>query len=228
MVRIEENLKRRLNILRDIERVNGSEKMEIQWIGPRKMVLVKETTSKDEEVDLAFRKLESKNKERVLLFGNKDMGAFIAREGFSKGVYNLYENVFFFVDDEEEEYDAILPESLYATLTYKGDYDQSPEYIEGMVRHIDRDGYTVNGNPIEIYRVDIHETSREEEFITETRSHIKENSSTRYSFISIYQLFFKSHLRWTKHFENTVIDHLDEWVYLSILLGHIVSIGKSR
>lgn len=165
--RVEDNLKRRLRILKSIDSIDGYGEIQLKEIGPRKMVLVKERTSKDEEVDLAFRKLESMNEERALLFGNKDMGVFISHIGLERGVYNQYDNVFFFVDDGEENYDEILPESLYANLVYRGAYNQSHDYINKMLKYIEKKGYSINGNAIEIYRVDVHETAKEEEFITE-------------------------------------------------------------
>ncbi len=36
-----------------------------------------------------------------------------------------------------------------------------------MFTYIKEQGYQIIGNPIEIYKLDIHETGKEEEFVTE-------------------------------------------------------------
>lgn len=165
--KVQKNLERRLKTLKSIETIEEYEKIKIKKISSRKMVLVKESTSKDEEVDLAFRKLERKNDEKALLFGNKNMGVFISDQGMEKGIYNLYENVFFFVDESEKDYDMILPEGDYLTLIYQGAYKKSQYFFQQLLSYIKENEYSIVGSPMEIYRIDIHETSREKEFITE-------------------------------------------------------------
>ncbi|QZY55181.1 MerR family transcriptional regulator [Crassaminicella profunda] len=161
------NLKRKLDSLKQINKIKDYEKIKIKNIPLRKIILIEQDVSKDEEIDLAFRKLQSISDEKVFLFGNKDMGAFISDEGMKRGRYNLYQKVFFFVEDVEN-YDYIcLPEGYYATLVYKGAYEKSQRFISQMLMYIKKHHYSLRGNPLEIYRVDIHQTAKKEEFITE-------------------------------------------------------------
>ncbi|WZL72978.1 MerR family transcriptional regulator [Clostridiaceae bacterium 35-E11] len=167
LVETEKNLKRRLDFLKSIEHMQTYEKLFIQRINDRKIIVIEEALSKDGEIDLALRKLQRQTNEKIFLFGNKNMGVSISAEGMKKGIYNLYQNVFFLVDDTDKNYDTLLPGGDYLILSYKGAYSKSQRFIEKMLAYIKENGYQRIGNPIEIYRIEIHQTAIEEEFITE-------------------------------------------------------------
>lgn len=167
LILLKKGLEEKVKILNDFKKINEYEKIKIKKIKARKIILIEESMSEDEEVDLAFRKLEARNDSKLFLFANKDMGVFIEKESMEKGNYTIYENAFFFVDDDEEKYNMIIPEGYFATLVYKGSYKKSQPLFEKTMKFIEEKGYSINGNPMEIYRLDIHGTSEEKEFITE-------------------------------------------------------------
>ncbi len=173
LVALKEDLKKKLISLKDFKNIEDYEKIQIKKIKDRKIILIEESMSKDEEVNLAFRKLEGRNDSKLFLFANKDMGVFISEEGMKKKDYTLYKNAFFFVEDHEENYNMILNEGYFATTIYRGSYKKSQPLFENMIEFIQKEGYFINGNPLEIYRLDIHGTSKEEEFITEIQIPIK-------------------------------------------------------
>lgn len=92
---------------------------------------------------------------------------FISNEGMVERRYDLYDRAFFLLEDRVEHYNMILPQGYYVTKIYKGDYKQSKGLIEDMIKFIKKENYIMIGKPMEIYRIDIHDTSIEEEFITE-------------------------------------------------------------
>lgn len=173
LVLLKKDLEKKVKVLKEFQNIDEYEKIEIKKIESRKIIFIEESMSQDEEVDLAFRKLEARNDSKLFLFANKDMGVFIEEESMKKGDYTLYENAFFFVDDNEEKYNMILPEGYFATLVYKGGYEKSQPLFEKMMEFIKKEGYTINGSPMEIYRLDIHGTSEKEEFITEIQIPVK-------------------------------------------------------
>ncbi len=173
LVELKENLQKKVQILKSFEKINDYGEIKIQKIKARKIILIEVPMSKDEEVDLAFRKLEGRDDSKLFLFGNKDMGVFISEQGLKKENYSLYENAFFFVDDKEENYNMILPEGYFVTLIYRGVYKKSQMFFKKMMNFIKEKGYSLNGNAMEIYRLDIHGTSNEDEFITEIQIPIK-------------------------------------------------------
>ena len=150
-----------------MEESNTCDNIQVKKIRDRKILFIEAEMSNDEEVDLALRKLESKNDEKLFLFANKDMGVFISNEGMEEKTYDLYDRAFFLLEDRAEHYNMILSEGYYVTKIYKGYYKQSKQLIEDMMKFIKKENYIMIGKPMEIYRIDIHDTSIEEEFITE-------------------------------------------------------------
>lgn len=54
----------------------------------------------------------------------------------------------------------------YISCTYKGKYENNRKYLKAMYNYAKEKGYKIVDDPIEIYDVDIYETSDEDEFIT--------------------------------------------------------------
>ncbi|SKC84471.1 MerR family transcriptional regulator [Maledivibacter halophilus] len=175
LIKLKENLQEKVQILKSLKKIEDYSEIKVQRIRKRKIILIKAFMTKDEEVDLAFRKLEGRDDSKLFLLSNKDMGVFISEQGFKKQNYGLYQNAFFFVDDKEENYNMILPEGYFVTLIYRGAYKKSQMFFNKMINFIKEKGYSLNGNAMEIYRLDIHETSKEEEFITEIQIPIKKD-----------------------------------------------------
>ncbi|WP_243108691.1 GyrI-like domain-containing protein [Clostridium rectalis] len=88
-------------------------------------------------------------------------------------MYNEYKSVFCFLDDNEVNYNLILEASYYATISYKGSYLKNKKYLNMLFSFIEENNYKILSDPIEIYKIDIHETSLKEEFITEIQIPIK-------------------------------------------------------
>lgn len=59
-----------------MEERNTCDKVQVKKIRDRKILFIEAEMSNDGEVDLALRKLESKNDAKLFLFTNKDMGDF--------------------------------------------------------------------------------------------------------------------------------------------------------
>jgi len=167
LIRVQNKLKSKLKLIKELEESNTCDNIQVKKIRDRKILFIEAEMSNDEEVDLALRKLESKNDEKLFLFANKDMGVFISNEGMEEKTYDLYDGAFFLLEDSAEHYNMILPEGDYVTKIYKGYYKQSKQLIEDMMKFIKKENYIMMGKPMEIYRIDIHDTSIEEEFITE-------------------------------------------------------------
>lgn len=167
LIRLRETLEKKLKTLDKLRKTERFEEVKIEKLKERKIIFTDDEFLKGEEIDLAFRALESRDDSKLSLFANKDMGVFISEEGLEKGDYTLYQNAFFLVEDNESTYDDTIPEGYFATLVYRGSYKKNPEYFSKMIKVIKEKGYVPNAPAIKIYRLDIHGTSFEEEFITE-------------------------------------------------------------
>lgn len=164
-------LKKRLESLQEIISIENHNHIKVKELDSRKIIFIEGNFETDEEIDLAFRKLESRDDSRLMLFASKDMGVMITRSGVRRGDFTDYQNVFFLMDDEEE-FDAIIPAGLYATIYYKGDYKNGDTTYEKLLKEIPKLGYKIKYPVLEIYRLDIHSTSKKEEYVTEIQVRI--------------------------------------------------------
>lgn len=161
------NLQEKLNTLKQLEEINNTEKIEIKKLEKRKIILIDTPNNDSDEIDLAFRKLEGQRDDKLYLLGNKNMGVFLSRKSVENKNYSVYSHAFFFVKENSKNYDAIISKGDFISLTYKGNYAKSTIYFEEMMKYMNENNYRLKGPPMEIYRVDIHETEVEDEFVTE-------------------------------------------------------------
>ena len=76
LIRVQNKLKSKLKLIKELEERNTCDNIQVKKIRDRKILFIEAEMSNDEEVDLALRKLESKNDAKLFLFTNKDMGDF--------------------------------------------------------------------------------------------------------------------------------------------------------
>lgn len=167
-----QEMKRRKSLIeKRIEGLEAAEKIETGTITllempERRCVLLEQYITKDEEMDLVIKKLHRQHEDRIQDLGTQTIGAFFAVEDMERGIANSYESVFF-VLEEPGECDFVLPEGEYASLCYRGRYDQNGERVRELKNSIEQAGRKASGTPFEIYRIDNRDTMREEEFLTE-------------------------------------------------------------
>ncbi|MCP8345649.1 GyrI-like domain-containing protein, partial [Clostridioides difficile] len=67
----------------------------------------------------------------------------------------------------EKVYNIVFDEGYYVTLNYTGSNSNNKMYMEKVFKFIEENNYKIIADPIEIYKIDIHETGIVEEFVTE-------------------------------------------------------------
>ena len=65
------------------------------------------------------------------------------------------------------QYDDLLPGGEYARLYYRGEYDRMEEHLRTLLTGVRAAGRIPEGAPLELYRIDAHDTNRPEEYVTE-------------------------------------------------------------
>ena len=141
--------------------------IDLVYINKRKALELNANITKDEEFDFLIQKLQKDYENRFTILGNNNIGSSFCLDKIKKGIYNEFKSVFCFLEDEEEIYNIIFDEGYYLTLTYRGEYKNNKQHINKMFKYIEEKGYKVISDPIEIYKIDIHETEDINEFITE-------------------------------------------------------------
>ena len=170
---IEELLSYKENIMKRLDTISYELKnlklyeIELVYINKRKALELNANITKDEEFDFLIQKLQKDYENRFTILGNNNIGSSFCLDKIKQGIYNEFKSVFCFLEDEEEIYNIIFNEGYYLTLTYKGEYKNNKHYINKMFKYIEEKWYKVISDPIEIYKIDIHETEDINEFITE-------------------------------------------------------------
>lgn len=169
---IEALLKHRYNIvnrLANIQEVKHKKyhTIEIKMIAERKALILNADITRDADVDFLIQKLQKEHEHQINVLGNKRIGAVFHDEYLKMGVCNRFESIFCLLDCEDVDYNFLLKSGKYVTYTYTGAYKENSHYITQMMHYIEENGYKVVDKVLEIYHVDVHETSHEDEFVTE-------------------------------------------------------------
>ena len=171
--KIEELLSYKQNIMKRLDTINDELRnlklyeIDLVYINKRQALELNANITKDEEFDFLIQKLQKDYENRFTILGNNNIGSSFCLDKIKQGIYNEFKSVFCFLEDEEEIYNIIFNEGYYLTLTYKGKYKNNKHYINKMFKYIEEKGYKIISDPIEIYKIDIHETEDINEFITE-------------------------------------------------------------
>lgn len=173
LIKHKENINKRIHsINQEVNKFNFN-KINLVYINKRKALKLNAYIKKDEEFDFLIQKLQKEYENRFNILGNNNIGAVFSMDKIKENIYNEFKSIFCFLEDDEENYNIIVEEGYYITLTYKGSYENNEIYLNKMFKYIKEKEYEIINDPIEIYKIDIHETGIIDEFITEIQIPIR-------------------------------------------------------
>lgn len=168
-----ESLKKRLySIDKCIEHTTFN-RIELLYMNKRKAVKVDSNESFAENNDYLIQKLRDKFEDKFYVLGNSNFGAVFDSKSISNRIYNYYKHTFCLLDDDASDYNFVLDEGYYVTYTYKGNYNQYEQVFDMLYKFIEINKYTILGDPIEIYKIDVYETALEDEYVTQVQIPVK-------------------------------------------------------
>ncbi len=138
---------------------------EVQSLPGRKILRLSENVYRDEDLDIVIKKLQKEYEDQLYIIGNGSIGSTIPLEKIQAGHYGHFTSVFYTTD--AGDYDAELPAGNYLCLTVKGAYHKIPKAWADLFAHMDANGLTAAGDPMELYIIDNHDTNDENEYITQ-------------------------------------------------------------
>lgn len=139
-------------------------------IGERKCYKRYKSVVTDWEIDLELRRLKYEaDSNEGEHFASSKVGAMVDIDGYNTGLYNLFEGTFLIDRDGEE----VLKEGEYLSLTFTGGYNKADNYYKKLKEYIEKNNLKVDGEILELYKIDIYETDNEEEFVTEIQIPVK-------------------------------------------------------
>jgi len=173
---LEKNIKKRLEAINSVVSNSNLYKIQLQFMNERKALKLNGDIHRDEEIDFLLKKLQRKYEHKFYVLGNNNLGAIYSMDKINQNIFNHFKAVFCLLEDEDPDYNLTLKEGYYVTFSYGGPYKKNHVYITKLLEFIKDNNYKILDNPIEIYKIDVHETSLEEEFITEIQIPIEINN----------------------------------------------------
>lgn len=138
----------------------------------RPFIYLREDIILEKEIDFLLKKLEKAHQDCIRILGRACMGAVLDESSLERGVYNHYACVFFLTGADAPGNGA-LPAGRYARRFYRGAYAG----FEAACRALDADiralGLSPAGPPLELYRIDAHDTGHEAEYVTEIQRRVQ-------------------------------------------------------
>ena len=159
--RLQENVTQRIGSIEEAVR-KPLGKIALETYGIRRCYSIPEGYSDEHEMDVLIKRLLNMDKEHLYLIGNNQIGTAISARAAEQGKIH-YEAVF--VIDENGE--QVLPAGNYLTVTYRGEYGKSRDWIQKMLSYARDRNICLKGDFLEILWVDIHISSEKTEHITE-------------------------------------------------------------
>lgn len=141
--------------------------MTVKTLPRRRCVQETAYMTQDEEMDLHIQKLLARHEEKIHNFGSQAIGAFLSAEDLLNGTANVYQSVFFILEDGCRSYDCELPAGDYLSYCYRGSYECNARCLMEMTDYMSAHGLTAAGEPFELFKIDNRDTTVEDEFLTE-------------------------------------------------------------
>ncbi len=175
--RIEKKIEHRLRRLEEA-RAPGLGDIELRTVPQQRVISIRSEMSLHTYLDMeeAIRELERELDSAGVFLGK--IGAGIAKERLEAGDISNYDTAFLLLDPEDKtggSYET-LPETLCVCLRFAGSHPDAPVYYEKLLRFISEHDLIITGFSREITLIDEGLTQHPEEFVTEIRIPVRENS----------------------------------------------------
>lgn len=162
----QERIEKRAAILKQNRQIKNKSFV-LRELPPRECVEISEHITRDEEMDFLIKKLHQQYEDKINNFADLTIGAFFAPDDLHQGIGNVFQAVFFILDNLEQTSDLTLPSGSYLSYYYRGSYQQNMTRIREMYDYCAENQLHPLGDPFELYLVDNRVTADEREFLTE-------------------------------------------------------------
>lgn len=160
-----DNTLKQINYARQYDKLDIIQEIEF---GERKIVLLKQKIRTNDDLELSIRDLENKTQKNALAFNGK-VGVSISKEHLEQGEFGEYDSMFIFTDGEKykKKFTKVLTKGNYITVRFNGDHKMSPQYYKKLLEYIDKKGYKIADDSVEVTLIDYGLTTEKTEFVTE-------------------------------------------------------------
>jgi len=174
MAELEAALKEAQNRRSRLEQYRNAAAGQVELVqeAERPYVFLEKDIILEKEIDFLLKKLEQRHQDYLKVIGSQCMGAAVDEDSLAGGIYNHFSRVFF-LTEPGLPHDDVLPAGEYVRLYYRGPYDRLEEHYRALLAGAESAGRRPAGPPLELYRVDAHDTNLEEEYVTELQMRVE-------------------------------------------------------
>lgn len=147
-------------------------------IKERRCVRLKARLVTEEESDYAMKRLHLLYEQVLNQLLDQQVGSVIHMNELSnhKNMNTIYSSIFFIVEDHIQTYDFVLPEGMYLSIFFKGEYQQSSIKVKELLSYAEKNNYIVLKEPLELCHIDNRHTQNSNEFVTEIQIYVKKKN----------------------------------------------------
>ena len=142
-------------------------------IEDRKILIVKGTIHKYQDIDYSLKKLQLKHPETNYISSTSRFGAVASLQSLEQQKYGIYDSVFCILEKNAPRYDQIIPGGKYISKLHRGSYEEIGPLMNSLIFNYRNEGFQITGSPIEIYIIDEYDTSDSSEYLTEIQIPIR-------------------------------------------------------
>ncbi|MEG2837922.1 MAG: MerR family transcriptional regulator [Erysipelotrichaceae bacterium] len=147
------------------------DKIETIYLEERNVFLMNADITREEDVDYLIKKLQNQLPEQFFIIGNQNIGSQFDLTAFKEHDYNKFKSIFVLLEDSHHG-NYKMEAGMYVRGYYQGSYHNNEKCIKKMLRYIEENQLTILKNPLELYRIDIHQTGIVSEYISEVQIHV--------------------------------------------------------
>lgn len=174
---LKKELEHRQHYLMKARQITETGIVELKTLPGRRSRNLERETSVAWDIDRIHKEIETKIVgQKLSYFAWGRAGAIISKADFNDSNYLKYSSSFIF----DKEGDHIIPKGDYLCVHFRGQYSSAivNKYYSLIKRSMSGQGLVINGDAVEIYKLDIHETENEQEFLTEIQVPVKATSQS--------------------------------------------------
>ena len=136
---------------------------------PKRKCVSLATTAVQDDIEYQLIKLSKEYEDTIFAIGNVHTGCFLD----FKDRNNIHPSSVFIIRDSLENYEFLLPEGDYLNYYYRGERDHSYSHLKKMMTYCEEHHLEILPEAMEFYIIDVHETTKKEEYITLLQLHVQ-------------------------------------------------------
>ncbi|WP_129597160.1 MerR family transcriptional regulator [Anaerophilus nitritogenes] len=175
---LEKNISKKIKHLEDISQVSDFEGIVIKEIEEREIITFDKSIKNEIDLSYACLELENTLKEIAPILASNRFGAIRKQKDIALNKYKESIVMFLFIKDKEnidEKHIKKIEKGTYACLYGKGSIWDIEVHLKKMIAYIEKEGYSICGDILQIDQIDISVTDKRDEVLFEIQIPIKKH-----------------------------------------------------